>query len=91
MPEDRPPYSTREDEALLAEGLDSDITMVHQRFVAAMESRLPLMNLEMKERYFSLLSSLVCKLEVRDKPLREVLRETMTESVHLVLRELTPS
>ena len=47
---------------LLSKGLDSDITAVHQRFTAAMESRLPSMNLESKERYFAVLSALVNKL-----------------------------
>jgi len=91
MSSNRPPGSVDADAALLAQGLDSDIGMVHQRFLVAMESRLPAMNLEMKERYFSLLSNLVSKLEVQEKPLRDVLREMMAESAHLVLRELTPS
>ena len=91
MPEDRSSASANVDAVSLARGLDSDITLVHERFLAAMKARLPSMSVEMKERYFSVLSSLVCRLEVCDKPLRDVLRETMAESAHLVWRELTPS
>lgn len=91
MSSHRLPGSADADAALLAQGLDSDISMVHRRFLAAMECRLPAMTLDMKERYFSVLSKLVSKLEVHEKPLREVLREMMAESAHLVLRELTPS
>lgn len=49
------------------------------------------MNPDVKERYFAVLSNLVCKLEVYDKPLRDVLREIMAESAHLVLRDLAAS
>ncbi|MCK6554541.1 hypothetical protein L6Q96_08150 [Candidatus Binatia bacterium] len=91
MPEDRPTGPARADTLSLAKGLDSDIAMVHQRFLAAMESRLPSMNANVKERYFAVLSNLVCKLEVYDKPLRDVLREIMAESAHLVLRDLAAS
>ena len=42
---------------LLSKGLDSDIAAAHTRFLAAMENRLPAMNLETKERYFVVLSS----------------------------------
>lgn len=91
MPQNRSSGSAEADEALLAQGLDSDISMVHQRFLVAMEGRLPDMNLEMKERYFAMLSNLVSKLEVQEKSLRDVLREMMAESAHLLFRELTPS
>lgn len=76
---------------LLARALDSDIAMAHERFLTAMEARLARMDVELKERYFAVLSALVSKLEEQDKPLREVLREMMAESAHLVLRELAPS
>ena len=91
MPPNRSPGSADADPALLAQGLDGDISMVHQRFLVAMETRLPDMNIEMKERYFAVLSTLVAKLEIQEKPLRDVLREMMAESAHLVFRELTPS
>ena len=54
------------------DGLDSDINMTHERFVAAMQSRLPAMPLEQKERYFAVLSNLVGKLEIPDKRLGEI-------------------
>lgn len=72
----------------LSRGLDSDINMTHERFVAAMELRLPAMPLEQKERYFAVLSNLVGKLELSDKPLREVLQEMMAEAATLILEEL---
>ena len=76
---------------LLSKGLDRDILQVHHRFMAAMESRLPAMNLETKERYFALLSKLVSKLEVEEKNLREILREMMAESAAIILQEMNAS
>ncbi|MFI5395870.1 MAG: hypothetical protein ACHQ9S_10085 [Candidatus Binatia bacterium] len=77
---------------LLSKGLDSDIATVHQRFLAAMENRLPAMSLETKERYFVVLSSLVGKLEAEGKSVREVLREMMTEVAAYVFQEIgTPA
>jgi hypothetical protein len=73
---------------LLSKGLDSDIALVHRRFQAAMEGRLPSMGLEQKERYFVVLSSLVGKLETPGKSLRDVLQEMMSESAALILQEL---
>jgi hypothetical protein len=68
--------------------LDRQITTTHDRFVAAMTARLPSMGLETKERYFGLLSTLVAKLEIEDKSLREVLQETMTDAANVILLEL---
>jgi hypothetical protein len=73
---------------LLSKGLDSDISLVHQRFTAAMEDRLPAMSLDQKERYFALFSSLVGKLETPQKSLREILQEMMSESAAIILQEL---
>jgi hypothetical protein len=73
---------------LLSQGLDSDISATHRRFLVAMESRLPAMNLETKERYFAVLSSLVSKLEMRDKSLRDVLQEAMSETAGYIFQEL---
>ncbi len=73
---------------LLSKGLDSDIAATHQRFMAAMEDRLPAMPLETKERYFAILSSLVGKLEMPDKHLREILQEMMAEAAGYIFQEL---
>ncbi len=70
---------------LLSKGLDRDICTAHERFLAAMETRLPAMNLETKERYFAILSTLVGKLEMREKDLRQVVQEMMAEGGGLYL------
>jgi len=76
---------------ILSKGLDADIAAVHQRFAAAMEGRLPGMTLETKERYFAVLSSLVGKLELPDKQLREILQEVMSEAAAYIFQELGSS
>lgn len=76
---------------LLSKGLDSDISAVHRRFLAAMERRLPTMSLETKERYFAVLSALVSKLEIQEKNLRQILQETMSESGAIILQEISAS
>jgi hypothetical protein len=68
--------------------LEDQLRMTHDRFVAAMNARLPAMPLEQKERYFAVLSALVAKLESADKPLREVLQEMMAEAASYVLQEM---
>ncbi len=73
---------------LLSKGLDSDISVVHRRFLAAMEDRLPDMSLDSKERYFAILSSLVGKLEEDGKTLRQILEEIMSESAAIILQEI---
>ena len=73
---------------LLSKGLDSDISATHRRFLKAMEGRLPTMSIETKERYFAVVSALVCKLEADDKSLREILQEMMSEAAGYLLQEL---
>ena len=73
---------------LLSKGLDSDISLVHQRFAAAMETRLPTMNVETKERYFAVVSLLVSKLEAQGKTLREILQEMMSETAQYIFQEI---
>lgn len=68
--------------------LDRQIAATHERFVQAMEARLPAMEADTKERYFGVLSTLVGKLEHDGKPLREVLHETMTEAMSVIMLEL---
>jgi len=68
--------------------LENQLRMTHQRFVTAMNTRLPAMPLEQKERYFAVLSALVTKLETADKPLRDVLQEMMAEAATYVLQEM---
>ena len=72
----------------LSKGLDSDIRAVHLRFTAAMESRLPAMSVDTKERYFGVVSALVSKLEDAGKPLRQVLQEIMAEAAGMLFQEL---
>ena len=68
--------------------IEAQLRMTHDRFVAAMNARLPTMPLEQKERYFSVLSALVAKLETADKPLREIMQEMMAEAAGFVLQEM---
>ena len=66
--------------------VDKLIMAAHKRFVKAMDGRLDLMSTEMKETYFSVLSKLVTKLELNDKPMREIMQEMMTEAMSEVLQ-----
>jgi hypothetical protein len=66
----------------------SDIAMTHERLISAMEGRLPHLPLETKERYFAVLSLLVAKLEIAEKPLGEVLREMVAEAATHLLQEM---
>jgi len=68
--------------------LESQLRMTHDRFVAAMNARLPTMAFEQKERYFAVLSALVGKLETPEKPLREILQEMTAEAATYVLQEI---
>jgi hypothetical protein len=68
--------------------LDRQITATHERFVQAMEARLPGMETDTKERYFGVLSTLVAKLELDGKSLRDVLNETVTEAASVIMLEL---
>ena len=74
---------------LLSTALDSDIAMIHQRFMTAMKGRLPTMALDTKERYFAVLSSLVGKLEAPEKGLRDVLQEMMSEVGAIIFQEIS--
>ena len=73
---------------LISDDLDHQIAMTHERFVQAMEARLPHMHLETKERYFAALSTLVVRLADTEKPLRQVLHETMAEAASMIFQEL---
>ena len=73
----------------LEHDLDRQIAMTHQRFVTAMDARLPTMGLETKERYFVALGTLVTRLADTEKPLRDVLQETMAEIACIVMQELS--
>jgi hypothetical protein len=68
--------------------LERQLRMTHERFVTAMSARIPAMSLEQRERYFAVLSSLVAKLEDRDKPLRDILQEMVAEAGPYLFREL---
>jgi hypothetical protein len=74
---------------LLSHALDGDIAMVHERFVRAMEARLPSLELASKERYFAVLTTLVVKLETPEKTMREVLSEMMVEAGRHLMEELS--
>ena len=60
-----PPASSRSLQAL-SQALDKDIAFAHQRFVDAMEARLPDLEMTSKERYFAVLTLLGGKLEVQE-------------------------
>lgn len=74
---------------LISQALDGDIVMIHERFVVAMQQRVPTMPLDSKERYFALLSSLVSKLESAEKPMADILREMMAEATAIIMQELS--
>lgn len=74
---------------LLSRALDRDIALTHERFVRAMEERLPTLEMASKERYFAVLTTLVAKLEKPEKTLREVLAEMMTEAGRHLMEELS--
>lgn len=76
---------------LISQALEGDIRMTHERFVAAMEARLPAMSLEMKETYFAILSNLVAKLEDEDKAMRAILQEMMVEAGTMIMQTLNTS
>ena len=73
----------------IGEQLGRDILAVHERFTAAMASRLPSMSREERERYLALLSIVVTPLEQLDKPLREVLQEAAARALPMVMQELS--
>ena len=73
----------------LSQVLDSDIAFTHERFIAAMQGRLPDMALETKERYFAVLSTLVAKLEEPQKTLHDVLQEMMSEVASYLFEEMS--
>jgi hypothetical protein len=68
--------------------LENQIRMTHERFVVAMDTRVPAMTLEQKERYFAVLSGLVNRLEDAAKPMKTVLQEMMAEAAPLLFREI---
>jgi hypothetical protein len=74
---------------LLSQALDKDIAFAHQRFVTAMEGRLPSLEMTSKERYFAVLTLLVGKLEADDKSLREVMVEMMAEASRHLMEEMS--
>jgi hypothetical protein len=77
------------DTDLIAQNLDKQILATQKRFQKAMKERLARMNMESKERYFAVLSSLVSKLEDPNKPLREVLQDVVIESAPYIAQELS--
>jgi hypothetical protein len=74
---------------LLNRALDGDIAMAHERFVLAMEARLPTLEMASKERYFAVLTVLISKLELQEKSMREVLSEMMAEVGRHLMEELS--
>ena len=73
----------------ISRALDCDIVMVHERFVQAMEARLPTLELASKERYFAVLTILVGKLESDEKTMREILVEMMAEAGRHLMEEMS--
>jgi hypothetical protein len=72
----------------LEQDLANQIHMTHERFVVAMDERVPIMTLEQKERYFAVLSGLVSRLEDATKPMKAILQEMMAEAAPLLFREI---
>jgi hypothetical protein len=72
----------------VSQALDSDIVMTHERFVQAMEARLPTLELASKERYFAVLTILVGKLEDVEKTMRDVMVEMMAEASRHLMEEM---
>lgn len=72
----------------LERDLEEQIRMTHDRFVVAMNDRLPALTLEQKERYFAVLSGLVGRLEDTEKTLKAVLQEMMAEAAPYLFREI---
>lgn len=75
------------DESLRA-ALEADVRMTHERFVVAMEGRLPAIEPDSLERYFAVLSKLVAKLEDPDKGLSQIMSEMMAEAAGLLMAEM---
>jgi hypothetical protein len=69
--------------------LDADIMMTHERFVQAMEARLPTLEQASKERYFAVLSIIVGKLETPEKAMREILVEVIAEAGRHLMEEMS--
>jgi len=72
---------------LLDKNFDRQIGTTHRRLVKAMDGRIGAMNLETKERYFALLSTLASKLEEPGKSLREIAQEMIAEAASVILLE----
>lgn len=74
------------------DGLERDlaeqIRMTHERFIRAMNGRVPAMTLEQMERYFAVLSGLVGRLEDPEKSLKTVLQEMMAEAAPYLFQEI---
>lgn len=77
----------RMDESLRA-ALEADVRMTHERFVEAMETRLPSIEADSLERYFAVLSKLVAKLEDPEKGLAQIMNEMMAEAAGLLMAEM---
>ncbi|MDX2168801.1 MAG: hypothetical protein SF182_17140 [Deltaproteobacteria bacterium] len=73
----------------ISRALDGDIVMAHERFVEAMEARLPTLELASKERYFAVLTILIGKLETAEKSMQEVLVEMMAEAGRHLMEEMS--
>jgi hypothetical protein len=68
--------------------LERQIRMTHERFIVAMNARVPTMSVDQREAYFGMLSSFVARLEDPARTLRQVLQETVAEAGPLLFREL---
>jgi hypothetical protein len=65
---------------------DQEIHLMHRRYVAAMEERLPSISDESKAHYLSVLTSLTDKLSIPAKPLSEIVSEVMAEAAPLLFQ-----
>ena len=69
----------------LREQLRGQIAETHDRYCEVMEDRLARESTDDVELYFGMVARLVAKLEERDKSLRTVAQEMLTESAALII------
>lgn len=72
----------------IRQALEDDLRMTLDRFVDALDARLPSIEPESLERYFAMLSKLVDKLEDDSKGLNQIMTEMMTEAAGLLMAEM---
>lgn len=72
----------------IRQALEDDLRMTLDRFVDALDGRLPSIEPDSLERYFAMLSKLVEKLEDESKGINQIMTEMMTEAAGLLMAEM---